>query len=184
MTLVLQLGASIVSYVKEYVLRLVPGPAPAAVFVLLLSLLPSGCRLTTAVREDDRVCRQTYEFGNYGCARVLVMFEDPTAPAPASYRYDVRAVPANDRDGSTPSAFAPNPGPGAVPLQLTLWSPLRAGDTLSVWVVARKLEDPRPVVVGVPLPVFAADSALRVLRFAPVGSVPKTDTVRLVLQRQ
>jgi hypothetical protein len=51
----------------------------------------------------------------------------------------------------------------------------RLADTLSVWVVARLLEDPG-TASGSPLTTFAADSVLRVLRFAPLGTVPKTDT--------
>jgi hypothetical protein len=115
---------------------------------------------------------------------VLAIVEGPPAPWPPSYRFDVRAVPAvPDANAILGSAIAEPLDAGPVPLQLTLWIRPAIGDTLSVWVVARLLEDPRPIVVGVPLPTFAVDSALRVVRFAPVGAVPPVDTVRLVLRR-
>ena len=71
-----------------------------------------------------------------------------------------------------------------MPLQLTLWyGPIAEGDTMSVWVTARLFEDPRSNTTGTALPAFAADSALRVVRFAPVGSIPPVDTVHLTLHR-
>jgi hypothetical protein len=114
---------------------------------------------------------------------VLALVEGPLAPWPASYRFDVRAVPPASAAGVS-TATPPAPGVGPMPLQLTRWlQPPGSADTLSVWVVARLLEDPRPIVVGQPLPTFAADSALRLVRFAPVGVVPPVDTVRLVMRR-
>jgi hypothetical protein len=145
-----------------------------------LLLLAAGCGSATDA-ADRGECPQTYEFGNYGCARVLAVVEAPPQ-LPARYRYDVRAVPARgpSRD---PLNVAPAAAPGEVPLQIILWTPLPGpGDTLSVWVVARLLDDTGPAS-GAPLTTFAADSVLRVLRFAPVGTVPKTDTVRLTLRR-
>ena len=146
-----------------------------------LLLLAAGCGSATDA-ADRGECPQTYEFGNYGCARVLAVFEAPQQLPAKGHRYDVRAVPARgpSRD---PLAVAPSAAPGGVPLELTLWSPLPGGgDTISVWVVARLLEDPGPSS-GAPLTTFAADSVLRVARFAPVGAAPKTDTVRLTLRR-
>lgn len=141
-------------------------------------------RTLTGRGEDPEACPQTYEFGNHGCARLVVMVEPPPQPWPTSgYRWDVRAVPARDNSGAD-VAFSLRPGPGEIPLGLIRWhSPAPGtGDTASVWVSARMLEDPRPIQVGVPLPVFAADSVLHVARFAPVGSRPPVDTVRLTLK--
>lgn len=150
-----------------------------------IAFAASGCRSATDNdRQELAACSQTYEFGNYGCARVVAAIDGPPSPWPTSYRLDVRAVPARVSSGAS-VAVAPQPSLGAVPLRLTLRGPpsQAVGDTLSVWVVARMLEDPWPPVVGVPLPVFAADSVLRVVRWAPVGGVPQVDTVRLVLRR-
>ena len=149
-----------------------------------VALGAGGCRsVTDRTRADPVACPQTYEFGNFGCARIVALVEGPPTPWPARYRFDVRAVPARSSSGATVT-IAPEPGVGPVPLQLTLWGgPASAeGDTLSVWIVARLLEDPAPPVVGVPLRTFAADSTLRVIRFAKVGAVPPVDSVPLLLR--
>lgn len=147
-------------------------------------LWAAGCgRAPTDLAESD-TCPQTREFGNYGCARLVVIVEGPPRPWPERYLWDVRAVPVRQGTGAD-LALAPRPDTGVVPLGLIRWHPPAAGseDTTSVWVSARMLEDPRPVQTGVPLPVFAADSVLHVARFAAVGSRPPTDTVRLTLRR-
>ena len=160
-------------------------PSVCRVGIAAAVLVAAACRATTASeRARGDACPQTYEFGNYGCARVVALIDGPPRPWPDPYRFEARLTPA--RPSPAGSATSPTSTfASTVPLQYTLWSPLApAGtDTLSVWVVARMLEDPQPAVVGVPLPLFAADSVLRVLRFAPVGSVPPTDSARLTLRR-
>jgi hypothetical protein len=133
--------------------------------------------------EDPFACQQTYEFGNYGCARLVVIVEGPPQPWPAAYRWDTRAVPARDGTG-TDLSLVPNPAPGVVSLRLIRYEQPAPGseDTASVWVSARMLEDTR--AVGVPLPVFAADSVLHVARFAPVDGRAPEDTVRLTLRKR
>lgn len=141
----------------------------------------AGCSLLTGSDEDPAVCRQTYEFGNYGCARMVVIVEPPPQPWPVGYRWDVRAVAAREGTG-TDETVSSRPDTGAVPLRLIRRMQADPGsqDTASVWVVAKMLEDTR--AIGVPLPVFAADSLLHVARFAPVGSRPPVDTIRLTLR--
>jgi len=144
----------------------------------------SGCRSATDNgRQEDAPCPQTYEFGNYGCARIVALVEGPAAPWPAAYRLDVRASPVRTALGAV-SALAPDARFGPVPLQLTLWGPPppRPDDTLSVWVVARMRDDSPTSVIGRPLPLVAADSTLTVVQFAPVGDVPRVDTLRLRLR--
>jgi len=82
------------------------------------------------------------------------------------------------------SAIADDPPLGEVPLTVLRWSrpSVGAADTMSVWVIGKMLEIPSPIVVGVPLPTFAADSVLRVLHFASVGAVPSTDSLTLILR--
>lgn len=134
---------------------------------------------------DPLLCRQTYEFGNFGCGRVVAIVEAPPQPWPEYYRWDVRARPAREGTGAK-ATFPPDSKPGVIPLELTRVGPpvQGTGDTASIWVSARMLEDPRPVQMGVPLPVFAADSVLHLIRFAPVGSRPVVDTVRLTMKRR
>lgn len=152
--------------------------------LLCVALWASGCEWApTNLVTDSDVCPQTAEFGNYGCARLVVIVQGPP-PWPALRRMDVRAVPAREHTGAD-LALAPRPDTGAVPLGLIRWHPPAAGseDTTSVWVSARILDDPQRGPAGVPLTVFAVDSVLHVARFAPVGSRPPTDTVRLTLRR-
>lgn len=161
-------------------------PARAAALLSLAAAVASGaaCRAATGPRSDAAACPQTYEFGNYGCARVVVVVAGPPVALPASYRFVVSATAVGAAAAGGPTASESPAALGTVRLQLTRWFPPAAGgDTISAWVAARVLDDPRPIVAGVPLPTFAADSVLRVLRFAPVGAVPPVDTVRLALRR-
>jgi hypothetical protein len=158
-------------------------PAAACAAVLLAV---GACRGSAGVepRVDAAACPQTYEFGNFGCARVVALVDAPPAPPTARYRFTVRAMPARPEAG-VPPAFSPTPGPGPNLLQLTIYSPATPTpvDTLSVWIVGRLLDDSPPPVLNAPLPTVAADSVLRVLRFARVGARPPVDTVRLTLRQ-
>lgn len=147
------------------------------------AILLSGCEGMLPTRENPEVCNQTYEFGNHGCARLVVVVEGPPQPWPLGPRWDTRAVPAREGTGADLS-LVPNPGPGAVPLRIIRYHmPARGSeDTASVWVTARMLEHVQGT--GVPFPVFAADSVLHVARFAPVGGRAPEDTVRLTLKRR
>lgn len=152
-----------------------------AVCGLLCAMLwAAACErdIPTELVESD-ACAQTYEFGNYGCARLVVMVQGPPQPWPTGRRWDVRAAAARQGTGAD-LALAAHPDTGAVSLGLIRWHRPAPGseDTASVWVSARLLED-----TGAKLTVFAADSVLHVARFAPVGSPPSVDTVRLTLRR-
>jgi hypothetical protein len=149
--------------------------------LLSATLLVAGCELFTRQEDDPARCNESSEFGNYGCARMVVIYQPPPRPWPAAYRWDVRVRTA--REGGEAS-FAQAPDSLGTPLKLIRWQPPEPGseDTSSVWVIARLLEDTR--AVNVPLPVFAADSVLHVARFAPVGSRPPVDTIRLTLKRR
>ena len=142
----------------------------------------AACAQSTAPRVDSRACPQTNEFGNYGCARLTVVVAAPREALPDSYRFDVRATRVHVESGFD-VAYAPSSMVGANPLQLIRWlsGVPRGTDTASVWVSARILNAVN-AVVGQPLTVFAADSALRLVYFAPVGGIPVVDTVRLALR--
>lgn len=142
----------------------------------------AGCNLFTGREEDPERCNQTYEFGNYGCARMVVIYQPPPRPWPQEgWRWDVRVRAARAGTGADESV-SQAPDSLGTPLELIRWSQPDPGsrDTSSVWVIARLLEDYR--AVNVPLPTFAADSVLHVARFAPVGSYPSVDTIRLTLK--
>ncbi len=142
--------------------------------VLLLSL--GACGVLTGPEVRDDTCPQTYEFGNYGCARLVVLPGSFPAAAPSPYRWKVGA------EGQWVGTFKAgrNSLPEEVQLHVTLWLPLPGGDdTTTVTVFAEARDDSGPVVVGVPLPLFAVDSVRQTVRFAAVGERPDTDTVRL-----
>ena len=146
----------------------------------VLSVLAAACNIVDP-DPDPNVCQQTYEFGNYGCTRFVIIAEGPPQPWPATYRWDFRATPADSANASG-NGFADHPLGGPATIHLVRYVPV-ATDTTSYWVRARILEVPSPIQVGVPLRVFAADSVLRVARFAGVGQRPRVDTVRLTLRK-
>lgn len=158
--------------------------ARASVLIVLAgSLSLAGCRSPTSI-DDEAACPVSRGHGNYGCARVVLVVEPPPQPWPEQYRWTATAMPAREGSGAD-LAVATQPGPGKVLITIMRRVPPAhgSGDTASVWVAAKMLEDPRPIQVGVPLPVFAADSALHVVRFAAAGQRPTVDTVTLTLKR-
>jgi hypothetical protein len=150
--------------------------------MLAAAVWVAGCNLFTGAEEDPARCNQTYEFSNFGCARMVVIYQPPPRPWPQQgYRWDVRVRTAREGTGAD-AVVAQAPDSLGTALKLIRWEPPEPGsqDTSSVWVIARLLEDTR--AVNVPLPDFAADSVLHVARFAPVGSRPPVDTIRLTLE--
>ncbi|HVD06167.1 MAG TPA: hypothetical protein VNB89_09125 [Gemmatimonadaceae bacterium] len=151
--------------------------------IVALAATLTACHAATTTGRRDDACVQTYEFGNYGCAHIVALIDLPPRPWPDAYRYDVRATSIGASAGAT-SSYSADVTQHAVPLTLTLMAepPSGTGDTLSVWVVAKMLDD-TDHAPGRPLPVFAADSVMKVVHIAPVGSTPSPDTVRLSLHR-
>lgn len=156
---------------------------PGAWLPILLACVQSGCSSSTESTLAD-VCPQTYEFGNYGCARLVLSVTKPPTPWPR-IRWDVRVQPAA-LTGSMgpPFSHRKSSEPDDAPFDVIWQWPPRppVSDTASAWVAVRMLEDPLPVQVGRPLDVYAADSALMLLHFSDVGAVPSVDTVRLELR--
>jgi hypothetical protein len=146
-------------------------------------LLIAGCG--GVVESDPDVCSGAAgEFGLYGCADLTADIEAPPQPWPPSYRWSYRVVAATESAGFG-SRVATNPGPGPLTMRIDQHEPPQPGpgDTASVWVIAKLLEVPSPIQVGVPLPVFAADSALVVLQFSVPGERPLEHPVELRLTR-
>ncbi|MHB1193839.1 MAG: hypothetical protein ACYC6F_12420 [Longimicrobiales bacterium] len=149
--------------------------------LLALSMGTLGCGLLTGPDEEE-ACRQTYEFGNYGCARFLTLIELPPEPPPTLHRWSVKARSANPE--SERAALGADPVDGQVSLEVTLHTRLPGmTDTASFWIVAKILEVPSPPASGEPLPVFASDSVLHLAHFVAVGERPVVDTIRLRLRR-
>ncbi len=129
---------------------------------------------------DDGRCPQTYEFGNYGCARVVALIDGSALTLPTRYRVSVAIRPVRTTSGWE-GAVASDSSVGAIPVTATLQlRPLQpSGDTVTTWVTASLTDLSVPNVY----PVIATDSVQYVLRFAPVGAVAPVDTVRLRIRR-
>jgi hypothetical protein len=138
-----------------------------------------------ATPEELKPCPQTFEFGNYGCARVVVMVEGSLESWPELRVWDVRVIPRRaNTAASTNWSFAP--GPGAHLITLKRWyyrDEDQLVDTLSVTIKAELHSARRHGDAVQAVELFAADSAHHVMRFVPVGSTPPVDTVRLHVQR-
>ena len=144
--------------------------------------MAAACGSTVDPNVDDGSCRQTYEFGNYGCARLVVIVDTPSITLPAARRWDIRAVPVPNVSGLA-GGIDYEAKPGTRLLEFIRFNRLPT-DTLNefpAWVTARVIDDSRPFTS--PLPVLAIDSVLHVFKFAPVGSRPVLDTVRLTPRR-
>lgn len=148
----------------------------------LLFLFPmalTGCQLITGLKDGGN-CPARY-VGEYGCVQVIVMIDTPPQPWPERYIFDLRAVPARRGTGLNDPNFAASPNAGRNRLHLARHDPPNqlTGDTASVWISARILDYPPESPTGVPLPVFAADSALYLVDF----NRSRVDTVHLTLAR-
>lgn len=146
-------------------------------------MLATACSSSVEPNVDDGTCPQTYEFGNYGCARAVVIVNVPLMlEMPVARRWDVRAVPLVAQQLLV-GGLAETPGPGANSLQLTrmLKAPTDPQDEVPTWVTARILDDSNQRTS--PLPTVAIDSVLHVFKFAPVGSRPRVDTIYLTVRK-
>lgn len=149
-----------------------------APFGLVLTLTVSGCGILDPF--DGGSCGDR---DAQGCAIVDVFVEAPPKPWPARYRWSVQAVPARAESGADIAGDYES-GPGWQRLRIRRWwrPPSEQGDTVSMWIAARILDDTGPVQVGVPLPSYAADSSLIVVRFVPPEVEPRPVKVRLRME--
>jgi|SRR5205823_11003209 len=130
-----------------------------------------GCSRGLTDSRDSRICPQTYEFGNYGCAaiegQVLGVRSQPLA--------GISVGPRSSADGgqfNTP--YASTDGNGRFQLHLTRYAHA-ASESASVWIRATVIPTPAERVATI------FDSVLVGVRVAPVGQVPDTARVTLVL---
>lgn len=150
--------------------------------LVMVGLMASACNSNTEPAVDPSLCPQTYEFGNYGCARVVVLVDGPPEPLPAARRWSIAARLLTPDQGMV-GGYSYDPGPGLHVLEFTRMFKMQNDtvDAMPAWVSARVLDETLKNVS--PLPVIAADSVLHVFRFAPVGARPVVDTLHLTLRR-
>lgn len=139
-------------------------------FILLpLSVGIAGACAVTEVRETA-ACRQTYEFGNHGCAvaagRVLDSLGQPVVGALVG--------PTPSEDGiQFNTSYVTTAADGSYSVKLIRF---QRGDSDLVWVWLRATRIPTHVdSVGV------RDSVRVQLRVSPIGQIPDTAAVDLVL---
>lgn len=145
--------------------------------VLALIVLMVGCQNVTE-SGDPRACQQTYEFGNTGCFEVAGQVVGARGQALSGI--SVVAHPILEPGTLFTSPYPTTDTTGQFRIRLSRLvgrPPLDARpDTLSVFVVAA---DPRSAGVGVLAVV--KDSALKLVTVAPVGVIPVTAEIRIIL---
>lgn len=145
----------------------------------MASIAIAACRDPGGPSQDPAKCQQTYEFGNYGCTRVVAIVTPSGEGQAANHRMTVRVTPIGEHTGfdqaiEFPAGYLEH-------LQLIRWTPGHPpADTVAVWVTAT-MRDQANVVDGMPS-VVAVDSVRRVLRIGAVGALAPIDTVTLTLK--
>ncbi len=141
-------------------------PLRLAVGFFASLVVVTSCRNVTPtdVTNDGR-CPQTYEFGNYGCARVVALMDGSALSLPTRYRVSVAIRPVRTTSGWE-GVVASDSSLGAIPVTATLQlRPLQpSGDTVTTWVTASLTDWSVP-------------------NMSPVIAVAPVDTVRLRVRR-
>lgn len=160
---------------------------PILVAAALLAL--ASCVSTTEPPDQawlwERPCPQTYEFGNLGCARIVVLASFADAAWPDTMRIQVR-VPDSLRIHGDVEGHVGGPVQRVLRLQLTDYEGIQrraASDSLELIAVV----DERVLrsYINTPLPPTLATVRRSVApRFARVGQRPPVDTVRLEFRRE
>ena len=152
-----------------FTIPLPPSPWRRTLTLALPLLLGCGRGLTDS--RDSRICPQTHEFGNYGCAAV----EGGILGARSQPLAGISVGPGVSADGgqfNTP--YVMTDSNGRFQLRLTRYA-RGTSESASVWI--------RAIVIPAPAERVATivDSALVRLRVAPVGQVPDTAHAAIVL---
>lgn len=145
--------------------------------LLALIILMAGCQ-NAAENGDPRACQQTYEFGNTGCFEIVGQVVGARGQALSGISVGARSEVGPSTLFTSNYQMTDAMGQFRIRLSRMLGHPpLDARpDTLSVFVVAA---DPRSASVGVPASVV--DSVLTLVTVAPVGAIPVTAEIRIIL---
>lgn len=146
-----------------------------ATYAALVSLA-AGC-YSPVESDDPRACQQTSEFGNTGCFEVEGQVVGLRGQSLGGILISSRAVVVHEQFSSG-SQSTDAKGRFTIRLMRMFGKPPAnsAPDTLSVYVHA---VDPRSAGAGVPATV--RDSVLTFVTMAPIGALPQTATVQIVL---
>ncbi len=138
-----------------------------------LAALP-GCNSAASVQLDSRVCEQSYEFGNTGCAAIEGRVVDADDRGLAGISVVTRQLPGQAIFATSVATTDTN---GRFSLRITRMvgrSPATGPDTVSLWVRAA---DPRSAGVGVV--ATRRDSALVQVEMALIGQIPEPARVTI-----
>ena len=138
-------------------------------------VVSSGCRDTLRGDETDpRICHQTYEFGNHGCARVVGRVLDRHGNAITDRAVDVVLRRVRRDSGITTVGVTQSDATGWFTTGVTLMD-RPAGDSISLLLRASV----RQFGPGEASP--AADSVEFAMLFGAVGAVAPVETVTVQL---
>ncbi len=136
-----------------------------------------GCDSSTGVIDDNNACRQTYEFGNLGCADIEGRVVDAADRGVSGIIVGPRYEPGN---GGFDTSYSTTDADGNFRFRVTRYLPRRPSesgpDTLSLWVSAA---DPRSAGVGVP--ATRRDSVRVSIAVVPIGQTPEPVRVTIRL---
>ena len=149
------------------------------------STLVSSCRAPTdnEAKAWEGPCPQTYEFGNYGCARFVILADFGVSEWPGTSRGFFGAILDGGSVGSSAMQLPPA-GEHVVRLIVTDFAGYsRSPAADSIWLRGTVIDHAGPIVIGGGPQVLARDSVRRAMRWTAVGTRPVVDTVRLTFRR-
>lgn len=126
---------------------------------------------------DPRACRQTYEFGNYGCADIIGRVVGDAGQPLAGVSIGPRFLPDSVDAGSYNTVYTTTGADGRFTLRLHRFGRRRvipAPDTLSLYIEATI--PPMHGAISA-----ASDSILVQAALAPIGQVPRPATAEIQL---
>jgi hypothetical protein len=143
----------------------------------LLALLTFlGCDSPVDLESRISACTD-FEFGNAGCAALIVFLDEPEQRLSKPHLLQVRA--SWDGGGIISHASEPQFGAFVMVLDLGPFSLIQGGDTADLWVTAKVVSMAQEDLSTDSTVILAQDSVLRQVTFASVGDLPLPDTVRL-----
>lgn len=146
-----------------------------ALGVVLLALL-GACESPTTPDPLSEPCMQTYEFGNLGCARFVLVLPPEVQDVPTTLYWEAKWVSEGENQ-FTQMRFRGDPRSRI--LEIKRWHS-RADGPLEIRIESVVYDaDSAPEPPGGHFPVLAGDSASYPVSFTPVGSVPPADTIQL-----
>jgi hypothetical protein len=143
-------------------------------YKLLGAVVLVGCASTTAVEEIAGACRQTFEFGNYGC---IVIVGTVTGPVGQQLSGTWVSIGAGGDRVQFGGGFDTTKSDGRYQLRaIRVVRDPGSSDSVALWIHAVRI--PRSAAPSAPT---LRDSSLVRLSVTPIGAVPPATPVNLSL---